>query len=168
MKVIFITPVADIRRNALYRFGGKIYGHSNSITGPLILGRILKDAGHDVEVYEEMYKNLNFEKFEDADVIMIYTMTSSSTRAYRIADYFRKKHKKVIIGGIHASSLPEEALQHADQVVVGEGERVIADVVSGKIKDKIVYSKCIENLDEIPFPDYSLLKTPCKAANVMT
>lgn len=169
MKVIFIVPAADIRRNAIYRFGDKIYGHSNSISGPLILGRILKDAGYDVEVYEELYKDLNFNKFENGDLIMLYTMTSSSTRAYHIADYFRNvKHKRVVIGGIHASSLPEEALQHADQVVVGEGERVIVDVASGKIKDKIVYSKCIENLDEIPFPDYSLLKTPCRAANVMT
>ncbi|MHC6178727.1 B12-binding domain-containing radical SAM protein [Clostridium sp. JNZ X4-2] len=169
MKVIFIVPAADIRRNAIYRFGDKIYGHTNSIVGPLILGGILKNAGHDAEVYEEMYTDLDFDKFEDADLIMIYTMTSSSARAYHIADYFRKvKHKKVVIGGIHASSVPEEALQHADQIVVGEGEKVIVDVVNGNIKDKIVYSKCVENLDEIPFPDYSILKTPCKAANVIT
>jgi radical SAM superfamily enzyme YgiQ (UPF0313 family) len=169
MKVIFVVPAADIRRNALYRLGNKIYGHSNSIVGPLILGRILKNAGHDVEVYEEMYVDLDFNKFGDADLIMIYTMTSSSTRAYHIADYFRnKKHKKVILGGIHASSMPEEALQHADQVIVGEAEGVIVDVVNGKIKNDIVYSKCVEDLDKIPFPDYNLLKTPCSAANVMT
>jgi len=169
MKIVFIVPAADIRRNAIYRFGDKIYGHTNSIVGPLILGRILENAGHNVEVYEELYKDLNFNKFETADLIMIYTMTSNSTRAYCIADYFRnKKHKRVIIGGIHASSMPEEALQHADQVIVGEGERVIRDVVEGRIKDKIVYSKFIENLDEIPFPDYTILKTPCDVANVIT
>ncbi|WP_446899611.1 B12-binding domain-containing radical SAM protein [Clostridium sp. LBM24168] len=169
MKIVFIVPAADIRRNVIYRIGDRIYGHSNSIIGPLILGKILKNAGHSVEVYEELYKDLNFNKFEDADLIMLNTMTSSSTRAYRIADYFRnEKHKRVIIGGIHASSMPEEALLHADQVIVGEGERVIADVVNGKITDKIVYSRCIEDLDSIPYPDYSILKTPCKTANVMT
>ncbi|WP_123054447.1 radical SAM protein [Clostridium sp. JN-1] len=169
MKIVFIVPTADIRRNSIYRFGSKIYGHTNSIVGPLILGRILEDAGHTVEAYEELYEDLDFKKFEDADFIMLYTMTSNSTRAYHIADYFRnEKHKRVVIGGIHASSMPEEALQHADQVIVGEGESVIRDVVEGRIKDKIVYAKCIKNIDEIPFPDYNILKTPCDAANVIT
>lgn len=169
MKIVFIVPAADIRRNIIYRIGDKIYGHANSITGPLILGKILKNAGHEVEVYEELYKDLDFSKFDAADLIMLSAMTSSSTRAYNIADYFRnKKHKRVIIGGIHASSMPEEALLHADQVIVGEGEKVINDVVVGKIKDKIVYSPCVKDLDKIPFPDYSILKTPCSAANVMT
>ncbi|MCK5763304.1 MAG: B12-binding domain-containing radical SAM protein [Clostridiales bacterium] len=169
MIIKFIVPASDIRRNFLYRAGGAIYGHMNSITGPLILGSILKKAGHDVEVYEELYKNLDFRKFDDADVIGISTMTSSSKRAYEIADMFRNKMgKKVVIGGIHASALPLEALKHADQVIVGEGERVIKDIVEGNITEKIVYSSYIENLDEIPIPDYSLLKTPCKAANIMT
>lgn len=167
-KIIFIVPTSAIRRNPIYRFGSLIYGHSNSITGPLILGKILKDKGHDVEVYEELYNTLDLNKFLDADIIMLYTMTSNSTRAYKIGDYFKSKNKKVVIGGIHASGVPEEAIKHADQVVVGEAERVICDIAEGKITDKIVYSPYVENLDEIPFPDYTLLKTPCSAANVMT
>lgn len=168
MKIVFIVPTARIRRNKIYRTGGNIYGHPNSITGPLILGRILEDAGHEVEDYEEYNAKVDMTKIK-ADLIMIYTMTSNATRAYEIADYFRKEmHIKVIIGGIHATCMPEEAAQHADQVITGEGESVIEDVVSGKIKDKIVHSKCIQNLDEIPFPDYTILRTPCSAANVMT
>ncbi len=50
MKIIFITPTTALRRFLPYRWGGKIYGQSNSITGPLILGGILKKAGHEVEV----------------------------------------------------------------------------------------------------------------------
>mgnify|MGYP005894428111 CR=1 FL=1 len=53
VKIVFITPTAMVRRIPGYRFGGKIYGHPNSITGPLILGSILKKAGHEVEVYDE-------------------------------------------------------------------------------------------------------------------
>lgn len=72
------------------------------------------------------------------------------------------------MGGMHPTVLPEEAAEHVDQVIVGEGESSILDVVEGRITDKIVYSKPIENLDEVPFPDYSILKTPCQAANVIS
>lgn len=169
MKICFITPAADIRRSFFYRSGGFLYGVTNSITGPLILGSILKKAGYKVEVYEELYKDIDFDKLKDSDVIGIYTMTSNAPRAYQIADFFRKKMKKrVIIGGMHASVMPKEALKHADQVVVGEAENVIVEVIEGKIKDKIVYAKPVKDLDRIPFPDYTLLKTPYKAANVMT
>jgi radical SAM superfamily enzyme YgiQ (UPF0313 family) len=168
MKAIFITPASSIRRKKFYRIGNKFYGQTNSITGPLVLGHILKDAGHSVEVYEELYTNIDFSKFSDADIICIYTMTSSAPRAYQLADMFRKSGKKVVIGGMHASSMPEEALEHADQVIVGEGESIIKDVVEGKISDKIIYAECIKDLDSIPFPDYSILKTPCESANIMS
>jgi len=169
MKIAFIVPAEDIRRNFLYRTGGLFYGHSNSITGPLILGNILKNAGHEVGVYEELERDVNFTKMKDADVIGIYTMTPNAVRAYKLADYFKREWgKRVLIGGMHASVMPEEALEHADQVVVGEAESVIVDVVEGKVKGKIIYSPVIDDLDTIPFPDYSLLKNPCRAANIMT
>lgn len=169
MKVVFITPAADIRRNWVYRLGGSFYGRSNSITGPLILGSILKREGHEVEVYEELYKDLEPENIDDADVICIYTMTSNAPRAYELANIFKREYKKrVIIGGMHASALPEEALRYADQVVVGEAETVIVDLIEGNIKEKIVYAPPVEDLDSIPFPDYSVLKTPCQVANLMT
>ena len=51
---------------------------------------------------------------------------------------------------------------------MGEGESVILDVVEGRIRDKIVNAPCPEDLDRIPFPDYSILKTPCRSANIMS
>lgn len=62
MNIAFITPASALRRMKLYRIGGKFYGHSNAITGPLILGGILKCAGHHVEVYEELNGNVPLEK----------------------------------------------------------------------------------------------------------
>jgi radical SAM superfamily enzyme YgiQ (UPF0313 family) len=169
MKISFIVPAPDVRRSFIYRLGSVFYGPNNSITGPLILGALLKKAGHDVSVYEELEKNVNFEKLLDSDVICIYTMTSNSRRAYYLADYFREKYQiRVVLGGIHATYLPHECLEHADQVVIGEAEKVIVDVIEGRIKDKIVKSEPVRDLDEIPFSDYSLLKTGCKAVNVLT
>lgn len=170
MKIIFITPAPFLRRLAVYRMNGKLYGQSNSITGPLILGGILKKAGHDVEVYEELNGKVDYKKLiPEADVFCFTIMTSTAPRAYELADRVHAEgHARVLIGGIHATALPEEAAQHADQVITGEGEKVILDVVEGRRTEKIVQGIPIENLDEVPFPDYSILKTPCESANIMT
>lgn len=170
MRITFITPASDLRRLKLYQLGGRFYGHPNAITGPLILGGILKKAGHEVEVYEELYGAPNYKKLlRRTDVFVINTMTSTAPRAYELADMIREQTAlRVIIGGIHASTLPQEALLHADQVIVGEGEHVILDVIEGRNTDRIVYGKPHHNLDELPLPDYSILKTPCDCANVMT
>jgi radical SAM superfamily enzyme YgiQ (UPF0313 family) len=170
MKIVFITPASWLRRLSVYRMNGKLYGQSNSITGPLVLGGILKRAGHDVEVYEELNGKVDIEKLiPDTDVLCLSIMTANAERGYELADLFHEKgHARVLIGGMHATSMPEEALRHADQVMTGEGEKVILDVVEGRIKDKIVHGIPIENLDEVPFPDYSILKTPVKAANVIS
>ena len=54
MHIVFITPASALRRFPVYRLGSRFYGHPNAITGPLILGGILKKAGHTAEVYEEL------------------------------------------------------------------------------------------------------------------
>ena len=170
MNVVFITPTNTLRRNPLYRWGGKVYGQSSSITGPLILGGILKKAGHQVAVYEELNAAVPIHRLlKNTDVFCISIMTSTAPRGYELADYIhRNGTARVIMGGIHATAMPEEALGHADQVIVGEGEAVITGVVENKIEEKIVRGIAMMDLNEVPFPDYSLLKTPCKAANVIS
>src|SRR5512138_1491592 len=59
---------------------------------------------------------------DDVDLVGISAMTIQARRAYEIADGFRKAGKPVVLGGIHPSVLPDEALAHADAVVVGEAE----------------------------------------------
>ena len=170
MKVVFITPTTTLRRIPFYRWGGKIYGQSNSITGPLILGGILKKAGHSVAVYEELNASVPIRKLlKNTDVFCISIMTCTALRGYELADYIHENTTaRVIIGGIHATAMPEEALEHADQVITGEGEYVITDVIENKIGEKIVHGIAVKDLNKLPFPDYSLLKTPCKAANVIS
>ena len=169
MRIGFITPAPALKRLWIYRQGGKLYGQPNSITGPLILGGILHRAHHEVRVYEEYNGRVDFRYIYSCDAVCIYTMTSTAPRAYELADLIHhKSHARVIIGGMHASAMPQEAAEHADQVIVGEGEKVILDVIEGRRPEKIVKCDPICNLDEVPFPDYSILKTECKAANVMT
>ncbi len=170
MNITMIVPTVAIKRNPIYRLGGRLYGNGNAITGPLIMGGILKRAGHHVEAYQELQGAVDYKRIlKITDVVCIYTMTCLAPRAYELADMFHEKgHARVIIGGMHATVMPEEALRHADQVLVGEGEDTILDVVEGRITDPIVQCKPICNLDDVPWPDYSILKTPVKAANIMT
>ncbi|RRG00001.1 MAG: radical SAM protein [Coriobacteriaceae bacterium] len=170
MNVIFIVPAPVFKRNPIYRLGGKLYGHSNPIVGPMILGAIAKRAGHHVECYQELHGPVDYRRLlKVADIVCLYTMTATAKRAYEIGDMFHEQgHARVMIGGIHASAMPEEAIKHADQVIVGEGESVFLDCIEGRISDPIVKAKPVCNLDELPFPDYSILKTPCECANIVT
>lgn len=125
------------------------------LLGPVYLGTILKERGHTVEIYNEDIYRPDYAKV-DADCIGISILTSTARRGYEIAGRFPRE--KVIIGGVHASLLPEEALQFARQVVVGEAEEVIAQVAEGKIRDTIVQGRPVQNLDNLPLPDFSLIK----------
>jgi anaerobic magnesium-protoporphyrin IX monomethyl ester cyclase len=76
--------------------------------------------------------------------------------AYSILDQCREKGYTTIIGGVHVSALPDEALSHSDYVVVGEGEKAILKIVSGECKKGIVKETFIENIDDIPMPAWHL------------
>lgn len=125
------------------------------LLGPIYLGTILRDRGHQVEIYKEDILTPDYAKI-DADIIGISILTSTASRGYEIARQFPKE--KVIIGGIHASLVPQEAAQFARQVIIGEAEGSIVDVVEGRATGQFVYGQPVENLDNLPFPDFSLLK----------
>ena len=147
MKIALIEPAAS---------EANVYSKLHMpLLGPIYLGTILKDRGHEVEIYNEDIYRPDYSRLT-ADVFGISILTATAKRGYEIARKFPKK--KVIIGGVHASLLPEEALQFCRQVVVGEAEEVIAEVVEGSIKDAIVDGRPVQNLDSLPYPDFSLIK----------
>ena len=147
MKIALIEPTAS---------EANIYSKLHMpLLGPIYLGTILRNKGHEVEIYNEDIYRPDYSKL-NADVVGISILTSTAKRGYAIARRFPKE--KVIIGGVHASLLPDEALQFARQVVIGEAEEVICDVVEGLNKEPIVYGKPIQNLDSLPYPDFSLVK----------
>lgn len=104
---------------------------------PLGLGIVaaLTPDHWDVEVLDE-----NFEPFEyrEADLVGLTAFTAAVSKAYEIAGLYRAKGIATVLGGIHASMLPEEALEHMDTVVLGEAEgvwaEVIADFEAGKMR----------------------------------
>jgi len=147
MKIAFIEP-AQTEANVYSRL-------QMPLLGPVYLGTILKNLGHEVVIYHEDIHKPDYSKL-NADLIGISILTSTAKRGYEIAKKFPRE--KVIIGGVHASLLPQEAVGFARQVIVGEAEEVIAAVADGSIKDEIVYGRPVTDLDALPYPDFSLIK----------
>jgi len=90
----------------------------------------------------------------DVDLVAITAMTPQAPRAYQIADAFRARAVPVVMGGFHASNLPDEALRHVDAVVVGEGDLVwpllLADLSQGTLKRS--YRSCdLLQMAGVPF-----------------
>ena len=67
---------------------------------------------------------------EDADFVGITAYTSNSPRAYEVSEHYRQRGIKTVIGGVHASMLPDEAMRFADSVVVGEAESIWSQVLN--------------------------------------
>jgi radical SAM superfamily enzyme YgiQ (UPF0313 family) len=102
----------------------------------------------------------NFERFsyEEADLVGLTAFTASVSRAYEIAEIYRKQGIKTVLGGIHASMLPDEALHYVDSVVIGEAEaiwpQVIGDFGCGNLKK--VYRTGFLELHDMPKPRHDL------------
>jgi radical SAM superfamily enzyme YgiQ (UPF0313 family) len=73
-----------------------------------------------VDYVDERYQSVDLNW--KGSLVGISTLTPNAVHAYSIADEFRKKGITVVLGGYHPSAIPEEALQHADAVVIGEAE----------------------------------------------
>lgn len=97
----------------------------------------------------------------DADLICFTVLTPQAPWVYRTADRLRDMGKKVLLGGIHVSALPEEARQHADAIVVGEAEEIwrelLDDAENGRLKQ--VYHGSFPDLVGLPKPVTNLWKT---------
>jgi radical SAM superfamily enzyme YgiQ (UPF0313 family) len=99
---------------------------------PLWVATLAAYTPDDVELTfrDDGLEPIDLEKESDApDLVGISVNSKTAARAYAIADAYRKRGSKVVLGGIHVTALPEEGLGHADAVVSGEAEWLWADVV---------------------------------------
>src|SRR5579884_490169 len=90
--------------------------------------RLAEVTPEDIEV-EIVDENLTPIDYTPADLVGISLMTPAAPRGYEIAARYRELGAKVVLGGIHASTLPEEGLQYADSVVIGEADEIWPNVV---------------------------------------
>jgi radical SAM superfamily enzyme YgiQ (UPF0313 family) len=78
------------------------------------------DDDDEVEIQDEHVERLTLDDTPELVVIQVYI--TSAYRAYELADYYRRRGAHVALGGLHVTSLPEEAGRHADTIFLGPGE----------------------------------------------
>jgi radical SAM superfamily enzyme YgiQ (UPF0313 family) len=150
MKILLIAPERKRKKDEdfLFRLGFLNLPCVAAVTPPDV----------EVRIVDEAYETVNFD--EQVDLVGISAQTPVAPRAYQIAEEFRKKDIPVVMGGVHASVLPEEALKHVDAVVIGEAEetwpRLLEDFRQGKLQ-KIYRSNGWIPGNEIPSPRRELL-----------
>ena len=97
---------------------------------------------------------------DEPDLVVIQVYITSAYRAYRIADHYRAKGAYVCLGGLHVTSLPEEAAEHADTIFIGPGEDIwpaFLQDYQAKHPQKI-YVSTIRTLIDLPLPRRDLIK----------
>lgn len=118
----------------------------------------LTPPGHTITIVEEAIETDDIN--QDVDLVGITVLTEYALKAYEIGDAYRKKGVKVVMGGIHPTIVPDEALEHADAVVVGEAEGVwpqlVSDAASGQMQ-RIYRADKTTALEGLPIPRRDLL-----------
>jgi len=154
MKVLLVQPTT------VHLDGRPLKSKRRFIMGlmmPLLAG--LTPPEVEVEACDERLENCNFDG--GYDLVGMTTTIGSALRAYQLADEFRRRKVPVVMGGFHASLLPDETLQHADAVVIGEADllwkRVLQDVIDGKLQPKY-QAETLHDLVGLPRPRHELLK----------
>jgi radical SAM superfamily enzyme YgiQ (UPF0313 family) len=140
-KLLLINPISPDNRGISVNQGQRY--------PPLGLGMVaaLTPDTWDIEILDEVFDPYNYTTdFREADLVGFTAFTFTVVRAYEIAAIYREKGIKTVIGGIHASMLPEEAAQYVDAVVVGEAEgiwkQVISDFEAGNLKTRYEGGLC--------------------------
>ncbi|MBU2101946.1 MAG: radical SAM protein [Candidatus Omnitrophota bacterium] len=126
--------------------------------GPITLASLTPND-IEIKVLDEKIEEIDFDDLPDIAAISFKTM--SSTRAYEIAQIYRKKNVKVILGGIHASLLPDEAKQYCDTVIIGEGEEVWPHVINDLHRNQLCpsyHTPHLTDLSTLPIPNFGLLQ----------
>ncbi len=128
-RLLLVNPVSSYRKGFAINLASRF-----EPTGLGIVAALTPDHW-DIELLDE---NFDLFEFREADLVAFTAFTGNVFRAYELAEIYRKKGIHTVIGGAHASMMPEEATKYVDTVVVGEAEgiwpEVIRDFESGKIK----------------------------------
>jgi radical SAM superfamily enzyme YgiQ (UPF0313 family) len=154
MKVKMILPALTEAKSPFFR------PVKYSLFPPLGLATLAGYLDDDVEVslQDEHVETLDLEDNPDLVVIQVYI--TSARRAYQLADHYRSRGAYVALGGLHVTSLPEEAAAHADTIFLGPGE----DTWPAFLKDhraecpSKIYRSQIRTLDHMPKIRRDLIK----------
>ncbi len=128
--------------------------------GVLVLAKLAEETKmYEVQVVDEEFQELDMtEKYE---LVAMYTVTPNAKRAYKLAEYYKQQGAYVVLGGVHATVCCDEAIKHADTIMIGETEYTwpifLKDYKMNMTKK--IYSQPLGevDLDYSPMPSFHLL-----------
>jgi len=154
MKVKLILPALSEAESPFWR------PIKYSLFPPLGLATLAAylDPNDEVELQDQHVEKLNLDDTPDLVVIQVYI--TNAYRAYKIADHYRAKGCFVVLGGLHVTSLPDEAKEHADAIFVGPGEETfpefLKDFKQNTVKKR--YFSSVRTLEKQPIVRRDLIK----------
>lgn len=154
MKVKMILPALTEAKSPFFR------PIKYSLFPPLGLATLAGylPPGTSVELQDEHVEKLDLN--DEPDLVVIQAYITSAKRAYGIADHYRKKGAYVVLGGLHVTSMPKEAVRHADTVFLGPGEDTwpsfLRDFKEGRPEQ--IYRSTIRTLNGMPPVRRDLIK----------
>jgi radical SAM superfamily enzyme YgiQ (UPF0313 family) len=158
MKILLIAPSLDEVRSRFLRIPQLTLGVISALT----------PAEIEVDVVEEEIEEVNFDKYYD--LVGISCMTAVAPRAYQLSSVFRKKGAKVVLGGIHPTVLPDEAIAHCDCVVIGEAEGCWSELLDDFKQNRLkkFYRSFNFDLAKFPLPKLNHNHTPFHVTPILT
>jgi radical SAM superfamily enzyme YgiQ (UPF0313 family) len=153
MKVKMVLPALTEAKGPFWR------PIKYSLFPPLGLAALAAHMPDDeVDLQDEHVETLNLDDNPQLVVIQVYI--TSAYRSYQLADYYRQKGAYVCLGGLHVTSLPDEAAPHADTIFIGPGDdtwpEFLKDYHAGTPKK--VYRSLVRTLADAPLPRRKLIK----------
>lgn len=140
MKLTFILPAIGKKRNEKYLTSWLMEPLTIAVLNAMVPQKWQR------EFYDDRIETINYET--DSDLVLITVETYTAKRAYFIAGEFRKRGKKVILGGYHVTLMPEEASEYADAIMVGNADLIIDQVLSdfenGTLQKRYDGAACIK------------------------
>ncbi len=117
LKITLIKPTIGTKLHSLYVDEGRME--------PLMIGVLagLLSQYAEISFYDDRMEKIYYDK--PCDIAMITVETYTAKRAYEIAAEFKKRNVTVVMGGMHVKLAPDEALEHADSVMIGDAEDII-------------------------------------------
>lgn len=174
MKVNLIYP--ECRRVTSNLSTNTFHFLATAHSGLPILGEILQQHGYEVKIFAENIFSPSEEELFDCDVLGISIQTISAFSGYEISQKAKEKGITTILGGVHATLNPEEAINYADFVIRGEAEESLPQLLKNlnkpqqlkKIKGLSYWhngkkihnapAPLLKNLDLVPNPNWKLIE----------
>jgi radical SAM superfamily enzyme YgiQ (UPF0313 family) len=148
-------------RGPLYRHRGGIWKKTMRyapLTLTTLASLVPPEIPVDIRIIDEGVDEIDPDRL-DADLVGISAITGTAPRSYEISARLRKRGIPVVIGGVHPTLMPEEAMQHADSVVAGYAEeswpQLLRDFIAGRMRRRYDQSPQL-SLTNLPFPQRQL------------